>query len=98
VLTEKMKAIGNPSVEVNVVDPIIRKGYRFKGTGQVVEAGELFDRIAELYSRERGLDPDRVRSFVLIKVESAQPLISPVYDLTDSEEEVAATWRRVHCP
>ncbi len=30
---------GNGSVEVNVVDPIRRKGYRFKGTATVRRAG-----------------------------------------------------------
>ena len=26
---------GNPSIEINVVDPIVRKGYRFKGVAAV---------------------------------------------------------------
>ena len=34
----------NPAIEVNVVDPIVRKGYRFKGTGRVLHEGELFER------------------------------------------------------
>jgi len=29
----------NAAVEVNVVDPFARKGYRFKGTGEVVVEG-----------------------------------------------------------
>ena len=32
----------NPAIEINVVDPIIRKGYRFKGTAEVFREGELF--------------------------------------------------------
>jgi len=32
----------NPAVEINVVDPFARKGYRFKGTGEVIVDGELF--------------------------------------------------------
>jgi predicted pyridoxine 5'-phosphate oxidase superfamily flavin-nucleotide-binding protein len=35
----------NPAVEVNVVDPIARKGYRFKGEGAVVAEGPLFEEI-----------------------------------------------------
>src|SRR5215208_258209 len=31
----------NPAIEVNVVDPISRKGYRFKGTGMVLTEGDL---------------------------------------------------------
>ena len=34
----------NPSVEINVVDPLVRKGCRFKGRGTVYRSGEAFDR------------------------------------------------------
>jgi uncharacterized protein len=44
----------NPAIEVNVVDPISRKGYRFKGTGTVLTEGDLFDEALEFY-RERGV-------------------------------------------
>src|SRR5215203_5694772 len=33
----------NPAIEINVVDPISRKGYRFKGTGTVLTEGTQFD-------------------------------------------------------
>ena len=33
----------NPSVEVNVVDPIVRKGYRFKGHAIAYTSGAMFD-------------------------------------------------------
>ncbi len=32
----------NPAVEVNVVDPFARRGYRFKGTGIVLADGPAF--------------------------------------------------------
>jgi uncharacterized protein len=35
----------NASVELNVVDPAVRKGYRFKGRGRVVEQGDQFQRL-----------------------------------------------------
>src|SRR3954467_10813841 len=41
----------NPAVEINVVDPIVRKGYRFKGTGKVLEEGEQFDQVVAFYRR-----------------------------------------------
>ena len=34
----------NPHVEVNVVDPIVRKGFRFKGTAAVYTSGNMFGR------------------------------------------------------
>jgi predicted pyridoxine 5'-phosphate oxidase superfamily flavin-nucleotide-binding protein len=33
----------NPHIEVNVVDPFSRKGYRFKGLAVVHEQGTVFD-------------------------------------------------------
>jgi len=82
----------NPSVEVNVVDPIRRKGYRFKGQGSVLSGGELFERVLDFFERDRGVRRNRARAAVLIRVEAAAPLISPIYDLGASEEEVSASW------
>jgi predicted pyridoxine 5'-phosphate oxidase superfamily flavin-nucleotide-binding protein len=86
----------NPSVEVNVVDPIVRKGYRFKGTGRVVGKGEELERVLDFYGREPGSARDRVRAAVLIEVTEAAALISPSYDLGATEEEIAARWREHH--
>jgi uncharacterized protein len=85
-----------PGMEINVVDPILRKGYRFKGDARVVSEGELFERILEFYERERGTSRQRVRGAVLMHVSHAGPLISPVYDVGASEEEVVARWREHH--
>lgn len=82
----------NPAVEINVVDPFARKGYRFKGIAEVLEDGELFQEIMRFY-RGRLVDTarskmeSRIRGFVLVKVESALPLISPAYDDASSDEQ-----------
>jgi predicted pyridoxine 5'-phosphate oxidase superfamily flavin-nucleotide-binding protein len=80
----------NPSTEINVVDPMVRKGYRFKGVASVVTAGALFERILDFYRTERNLDEGRtrIRSFVLVKINEAMPLISPAYDQGLTEEQV----------
>jgi predicted pyridoxine 5'-phosphate oxidase superfamily flavin-nucleotide-binding protein len=80
----------NPSTEINVVDPMVRKGYRFKGVASVHTEGALFERILDLYRTERNLDESRIkiRSFVLVKIDEALPLISPAYDQGLSEEQV----------
>jgi predicted pyridoxine 5'-phosphate oxidase superfamily flavin-nucleotide-binding protein len=81
-----------PAVELNVVDPFARKGYRFKGIGKVIVDGELFQEIMRFY-RGRWVDTARskaeppIRGFVLVKVERALPLISPAYDDTSSDEQ-----------
>ena len=85
----------NPSIELNVVDPIVRRGYRFKGRAEVHRDGEAYDRGLRLLS-ERGYEatPERIRSIVVVRVEHAAPLVSPAYDSGASEEEVAAAWER----
>ena len=83
----------NPSVEVNVVDPFVRKGYRFKGTAAVLESGPLYDRAREFY-KHRGSPIDLIREIVLIHVASAQPIDSPAYDRGMTEDEVRDRWER----
>jgi predicted pyridoxine 5'-phosphate oxidase superfamily flavin-nucleotide-binding protein len=86
----------NPSTEINVVDPMVRKGYRFKGVASVLTEGALFERILDFYRAERNLDEGRIkiRSFVLVKIEEALPLISPAYDHGLSEEQVREKMQR----
>ncbi|HEX9350976.1 MAG TPA: pyridoxamine 5'-phosphate oxidase family protein [Gaiellaceae bacterium] len=88
----------NPAIEVNVVDPISRKGFRFKGIAELVGEGKLFDKVIAWYGTgEAGIERDlagRVRTIVLVRVERAQPLLSPVYAEGKSEEEVRAWWER----
>ena len=80
----------NASAEINVVDPMVRKGYRFKGVASVVTEGALYERILDFYRTERNLDEGRtrIRSFVLVKINEAMPLISPAYDQGLTEEQV----------
>src|SRR5262245_62475511 len=62
----------NPNVEVNVVDHFARKGYRFKGTAQVLEMGADFERHVAFFSK-RGLRdaPSRIRAIVIVRVDQA---------------------------
>ena len=66
-----------PGEEVNVVDPILRKGYRFKGEARVVREGPLFERILAFLNRPAGEARAAVRAAVLLRVERAAPLVSP---------------------
>jgi uncharacterized protein len=80
----------NPSIEINVVDPFVRKGYRFKGTATLVDSGPDFERALAFY-RERGTT-NPIKTIVIVEVTRARPLISPAYDRGLSEEEVRARW------
>jgi uncharacterized protein len=83
----------NASVEVNVVDPFVRKGYRFKGVASVLESGALYDQAIAFY-RSRGSQVSAIREVVMVRVHSAQPVDSPAYDLGLTEHEVRARWER----
>jgi predicted pyridoxine 5'-phosphate oxidase superfamily flavin-nucleotide-binding protein len=79
---------GHVVVEVNVVDPIRRKGYRFKGPAEVHRDGELYQAGAEFFQRRSGLDERRIRAIVLIRVERAAALLSPSYDDGSAEHDI----------
>ena len=82
----------NPSVEINVVDLLVRKGYRFKGRGVVHRADEIFQRVCQMY-RDAGITSE-IQAVVLIRVDRALPLFSPAYDRGMTEEQVKDRWRR----
>ncbi len=82
----------NPAIEINVVDPLVRKGYRFKGTAAVLDAGARYEEVKASFTA-RGVS-NRIREVVVIKVERALPVTSPAYDLGLSEEEIRSRWER----
>jgi uncharacterized protein len=87
----------NPSVEINVVDPLVRKGYRFKGRGQVVESGAQFERLLESFAVPGPSDaPRRIRAIVVVQVEEARPLISPGYDQGTDEAAMRDRWTQYY--
>jgi len=83
----------NASVEVNVVDPIGRKGYRFKGVASVLESGPLYEKGVAFY-RARGSRVSAIREIVLIRVQRVQAIDSPAYDVGMTEDEVRERWER----
>jgi hypothetical protein len=82
----------NPAIEINVVDPLSRKGYRFKGAARIVGDGPEFETLLDFY-RQRGSTGAK-QHIVVVTVEHAAPLLSPSYDQGQSEAEISARWRR----
>ena len=81
---------GNVVVEINVVDPILRKGYRFKGRASVHRDGASFESGLAFYRERSGLEPHRIQAIVLVSVDRAWPVTSPAYDDGSTEGEVEA--------
>ncbi|MCI4363916.1 MAG: pyridoxamine 5'-phosphate oxidase family protein, partial [Thermoplasmata archaeon] len=86
----------NPAVEVNVVDPFLRKGWRFAGRAERLSTPATLARAHELLASEVTDLERRAHAYLLITVEHASPLISPGYDLGRSEEETVEVWLRYY--
>ncbi len=85
----------NPAIEINVVDPIVRKGYRFKGRATLHAGDDTYDRALQVLAERGSSTPrDRIRTIVIVAVDRAAAVLSPAYDVGASEAEVAATWER----
>ena len=84
----------NSSIEVNVVDPFSRKGYRFKGTAEVISSGDKFNKIISYY-KTSGVKSS-IKSVVLVKIEKLNEVFSPLYDLGHTEAELKAKWEKYY--
>jgi predicted pyridoxine 5'-phosphate oxidase superfamily flavin-nucleotide-binding protein len=82
----------NSSVEINVVDPMVRKGYRFKGTATILDAGTEYEKVTAFFAA-RGVS-NRLQEIVVVAVERAIPVTSPAYDRGLSEAEIRTWWER----
>jgi ADP-ribose pyrophosphatase YjhB (NUDIX family)/predicted pyridoxine 5'-phosphate oxidase superfamily flavin-nucleotide-binding protein len=68
-------------MEVNIVDPLARKGYRFTGAAELYEPGSSrYLECVELMREAGSTLVERVKTIVVVEVREARPLVSPVYD------------------
>ena len=84
--------IDNPNVEINVIDPLLRKGYLFQGTARILQDGTLYQEILNHY-RQNGIKSP-INSIVLVDVSCVSDVISPLYDLGISEDEIKSKWQK----
>ena len=82
----------NPCVEINVIDPLLRKGYLFRGKARIVQENELFEEILNQY-RANGIKSP-INSIVLVYVSDVSKVTSPLYDMGISEEEIKSKWKK----
>ena len=84
----------NPSIEINVVDMFSRRGYRFSGTAEIILSGDKFDKIITYY-KTSGVKSS-IKSVILIKIEKLSEVLSPLYDLGHTEEELKTKWKKYY--
>jgi predicted pyridoxine 5'-phosphate oxidase superfamily flavin-nucleotide-binding protein len=82
----------NPWIELNVVDPLSRRGYRFRGTASL-HAGDAIYReaLARLAAEERV--SYAVHAVALVEVERALSIASPAYERVPDEAAMRELWR-----
>ena len=84
----------NPSIEINVVDTFSRRGYRFSGTAEIILSGDKFNKIITYY-KTSGVKSS-IKSVILIKIEKLSEVLSPLYDLGHTEEELKTKWKKYY--
>ena len=82
----------NPYMEINVVDQLSRRGYRFFGRAEVHRDDEIFHEATKRVFGEEGAQYP-VEGVVLLRVERADWLASPGYIHTKTEDAMRASWR-----
>ncbi len=82
----------NPYLEINVIDPLLRKGYLFQGTARIIENGDLYEDLLNYY-RINGIKSP-INSIVLVDVSGVSNVISPLYDLGISEQIIKSKWQK----
>ena len=80
-----------PIAELNVVDRNSRKGFRFKGHCEVHSEGDQFIRFEE-FLKSKGAQSN-IRSVIVMTVQTAQSISSPIYDQGVSEAAVRRQWQ-----
>ena len=81
----------NPNVEINVIDPLLRKGYLFKGVARLINSGLQYDEILQYY-RDNGITSP-INAIILVDVSYVSDVTSPLYDMGISEAEIKSKWK-----
>jgi len=82
----------NPNVEINVIDPLLRRGYLFKGTTRILNDGQMYDKILEFY-KNLGIK-SIIHEIMLVTVSDVTVVTSPLYAMGISEQEIKLKWQK----
>jgi predicted pyridoxine 5'-phosphate oxidase superfamily flavin-nucleotide-binding protein len=83
----------NPQLEINTVDQISRRGFRFKGTAEVFDSGPVFDHVAQTIWDREGRDVP-ILGVVKVRIFEAKEVVSPAYWIRKgvTVDEVRRVW------
>ena len=73
-----MNLKNNPYVEINVIDPLLRKGYLFQGQSKILKDGDdLYEEILNYYRLDGIQSP--INCIVLVTISNVSDVTSPLY-------------------
>jgi hypothetical protein len=82
---------GNPHIELNVVEHLSRRGYRFAGRATLHRDDDIFaEATRRVFAEEDATYP--VEGVVLIEIDRAEALVSPGYLHLSSEPAMRSAW------
>ena len=84
----------NTSIEINVVDPFSRFGYRFRGTAKIISNGDDFQNILDYY--EKNGIKSNISDIIVVDVESFSEITSPSYDLGLTKDDLVKKWKQYY--
>jgi predicted pyridoxine 5'-phosphate oxidase superfamily flavin-nucleotide-binding protein len=84
----------NPIVEVNVINPITRKGFLLSGNAVILKEGREFSQILEYY-KDQGIQ-SKIVAVAKVKIDEIHEITSPLYDLGYSEDEIKEKWKKYY--
>ena len=84
----------NPSIEINVIDPFSRMGYRFKGIANILSDGDDFKKILD-YFEKKGIK-SKISDIIAVDVKSFSKVTSPSYDLGLKKDVLIEKWKQYY--
>tara|TARA_B100000029_G_C17438865_1_gene910716 strand:- start:594 stop:1034 length:441 start_codon:yes stop_codon:yes gene_type:complete len=84
----------NPAIELNVINPFTRMGYRFKGIAKTISSGDDFQKILS-YFEQNGIK-SKISDIVIVNVESFSEITSPSYDLGQTKDDLVKKWKQYY--
>ncbi|MEO5314701.1 pyridoxamine 5'-phosphate oxidase family protein [Pseudarthrobacter sp. CC12] len=87
----------NPSIEINSVDVVKRRGYRFKGTAEILQPGHEAYEWLNFWLLDLNGPGYPAHQTVLVRVDKVSAVESPAYTFGSAEEEeLSETWYSRH--
>lgn len=87
--------LANPEVEVCVVHPLLRRGYRLRGRAEVMREGSAEFKAAVAEYGKRGVKSP-IAAVLRVRLYEASEVRSPLYDLGMAEGQIRDAWKGVY--